>query len=171
MFLCFRALGLSWTQVAILEAVGSLVTVATEVPTGYVGDRVGRRTSLFAGTALIAVALAGIAVAGSFLALLAWYPVWSLGWNFRRGSDSAWLYDRLSVAGAADRFAEVRGRGKAAARGVGVVGALVGGFLGARNLALPFLAAAGVTALGLAALVALRTVDRRRRRSRENASR
>jgi MFS family permease len=57
MFLYFRALGFSWTQVAILEAVGSLVTVATEVPTGYVGDRVGRRTSPFAGTALIAVAL------------------------------------------------------------------------------------------------------------------
>jgi MFS family permease len=53
MFLYFRALGFSWTQVAILEAVGSLVTVAT----GYVGDRVGRRTSPFAGTALIAVAL------------------------------------------------------------------------------------------------------------------
>lgn len=160
MFLYFRAVGLSWTQVAILEAVGAVVTVVTDVPTGYVGDRIGRRNSMLVGTLLVVVALSGISLAGSFLALVAFYPIWSLGWNFRRGSDSAWLYDRLSAASASERFSEVKGRGVAAASGVGVAGALVGGYLGARDLSLPFMAAAGLTALGLLALLALQNVER-----------
>lgn len=135
MFLYFRAIGLTWTQIAVLEAVGGLTTILTEVPTGYVGNRLGRLRSLLVGTVLVGVALAGIGVADSFLELLVWYPLWSLGWNFRSGSNAAWLYDRLAIAGETDRFVTIKGRGVAAASAVGVVGALLGGWLGTYDLA------------------------------------
>lgn len=44
-------------------------TVLGEIPTGYIGNRVGRRNSLVFGTALIAATLVGISFAGSFLTL------------------------------------------------------------------------------------------------------
>lgn len=45
MYLFFLAQGLSFTQIAILEALYNLTTVLGEIPTGYVGDRLGRRNS------------------------------------------------------------------------------------------------------------------------------
>src|SRR6056297_3641298 len=69
MYLFFLAQGLTFTQIAILEAIYNLTTVLGEIPTGYIGDRIGRRNSLLLGTALIAATLVGIGFAGSFLTL------------------------------------------------------------------------------------------------------
>ncbi|SHH20803.1 MFS transporter [Halobaculum gomorrense] len=153
MYLYFLSVGLSFTQIAILEAAYNLTTVVAEVPTGYVGDLIGRRLSLVVGTAIIAGTLAGIAFSTTFPALLALYVLWSVGYAFRSGSEDAWLYDSL----VGDReFATVRGRGESVALAVGVSGAVAGGWLAGIDLSLPFLVAAGVTAVG--ALVLL-TVD------------
>src|SRR6056297_630824 len=95
MYLFFLAQGLNFTQIAILEAIYNLTTVFGEIPTGYVGDRVGRRNSLLIGTALISLTLVGIGLAGSFLSLAVLYVLWSAGYNFRSGSTDAWLYDTL----------------------------------------------------------------------------
>lgn len=159
MFLYFLAVGLSWTQIALLEAVGSLVSVVTEVPTGYIGDRFGRRRTLIMGTSLIALGLFGIWLANTFLTLMVVYPIWSLGWNLRSGSDPAWLYDRLAVADLSDRFSEIRGRSKAITHTVGIFGAVLGGYLGTVDLAIPFLAAGLLTGIGLVGLVFLSNLD------------
>src|SRR6056297_3405817 len=78
MYLFFLAQGLSFTQIVVLEAIYNLTTVLGEIPTGYVGDRVGRRTSLLVGTGLIAVTLVGIGFASSFLTLAGLYVCWSM---------------------------------------------------------------------------------------------
>ena len=96
MYLFFLAQDLSFTQIAVLEALYNLTTLFGEIPTGYVGDRVGRRNSLLVGTALISVTLLGIGLSSSFLPLAGLYVCWSLGYNFRSGSEDAWLYDTLT---------------------------------------------------------------------------
>ncbi|TKX82971.1 MFS transporter, partial [Halorubrum sp. SS5] len=80
MYLFFLAQGLSFTQIAVLEALYNLTTVFGEIPTGYVGDRVGRRNSLLIGTALISATLLGIGLSDSFLPLAGLYVCWSLGY-------------------------------------------------------------------------------------------
>jgi len=85
MYLFFLAQGLNFTQIAILEAIYNLTTLLGEIPTGYLGDRVGRRNSLLIGTVLIAVTLLGIGLSESFLALAVLYVCWSAGYNFRSG--------------------------------------------------------------------------------------
>jgi len=155
MYLYFLSVGLSFTQIALLEVFYNLTTVVGEVPTGYVGDRLGRRNSLLVGTALIAATLLGIALAGSFLALAVLYVVWSLGYTFRSGTEDAWLYDRLADDRTTDAFARVRGRGESVSLVTGVAGAVVGGYLGGVDLSYPFLVAAGVTALGVLALLVM----------------
>ena len=155
MYLYFLATGLSFTQIAILEALYNVTTVAGEVPTGYVGDRIGRRNSLLVGTVLIAATLLGIGLAGSFLALAGLYVFWSLGYTFRSGSEDAWLYDVLTDERSEDAFARIRGRGESVSLVTGVAGGVVGGYLGGVDLAYPFFVASGVTALGVVGLLAM----------------
>lgn len=152
MYLFFLSQGLTFTQIAILEAIYNLTTVVGEIPTGYVGDRIGRRNSLLIGTVLISLTLVGIGLSGSFLALAVLYVLWSAGYNFRSGSEDAWLYDTLVSDLSEDEFARVRGRGQSVSLFVGAGAAVIGGYLGSIDLSLPWFVAAAVTALGAVVL-------------------
>ncbi len=155
MYLYFLSLGLDFTAIAILEGIYNVTTVLGEIPTGYVGDRIGRRNSLLVGTTVITLTLVGIGFVESFLQLAILYACWSMGYNFRSGSADAWLYDTLTDELSADQFAHVRGRGQSVALLVGVVGSVVGGYLGDIDLAYPFLVAAGITGIGIPVLLSL----------------
>jgi len=155
MYLFFLAQGLSFTQITILEALYNLTTLFGEIPTGWVGDRVGRRNSLLVGTTLISVTLLGIGLADSFLQLAVLYVFWSAGYNFRSGSEDAWLYDTLTDDRSADDFAHVRGRGESVALGIGVGAAVLGGYLGSIDLSYPWFVAATVTGLGAPVLLSV----------------
>ncbi|MDS0295371.1 MFS transporter [Halogeometricum luteum] len=155
MYLFFLAQGLSFTQISILEVLYNLTTLFGEIPTGYIGDRVGRRNSLLIGTSLISLTLLGIGLSNSFLPLAGLYVCWSLGYNFRSGSEDAWLYDTLTDDLSEDEFAHVRGRGESAALAVGAGAAILGGYLGSIDLSYPWFVAAGVTSLGVVVLLTL----------------
>jgi MFS family permease len=155
MYLFFLAQGLSFTQIAILETLYNLTTLLGEIPTGYVGDRVGRRNSLLIGTSLISLTLLGIGLSNSFLPLAGLYVCWSLGYNFRSGSEDAWLYDTLTDDLSEDEFARVRGHGESAALAIGAVAAILGGYLGSIDLSYPWFVAASVTSLGVVILLTL----------------
>jgi MFS family permease len=155
MYLFFLAQGLTFTQIAILEALYNLTTLLGEIPTGYIGDHVGRRNSLLFGTALIAVTLVGIGLAGSFLELAGLYVCWSMGYNFRSGSEDAWLYDTLTDDLSEDEFASVRGRGESVSLAIGAGAAIVGGYLGGLDLSYPWFVAATMTALGVVVLLSV----------------
>ena len=160
MYLYFAGAGLSFFQITVLEAAYNVTTVLGEIPTGYLGDRIGRRDGLIVGTSVIALTLLGLGLAGrldesrAFPAFLGLYVCWSLGYTFRSGTEDAWLYD--SLVGDGRSFSDLRGRGESFALAAGVVAAVAGGYLAAVDLAYPFFAAAAVTALGA---VILLTVD------------
>jgi len=155
MYLYFLSQGLSFTQIVIIEALYNVTTVLGEVPTGYVGDRIGRRNSLLVGTALITATLVGLALASSFLAFALLFVCWSLGYNFRSGTEDAWVYETLTDVSASEEFTRVRGRGQSIALSAGVGASLVGGYLGGVDLAYSFLAAALFTGLGLLVIATL----------------
>ncbi|WP_433629264.1 MFS transporter [Halomicrococcus sp. NG-SE-24] len=159
MYLFFLAQGLDFTQIATLEAIYNLTTVFGEIPTGYIGDRIGRRDSLLVGTVLIAATLVGIGFANSFHTLAILYVFWSTGYNFRSGSEDAWLYDTLTDELSESEFARVRGRGESASLAVGAIAAVVGGYLGSLDLSLPWFVAAVVTGVGALVLLTLDEPD------------
>lgn len=163
LFLFLLAKGLTFTQITILEALYGATTMVMEVPTGYVGDRIGRRNSLLVGTALIAGSLVAIGLSSSFAVLALLWIVWSLGYNFRSGSDDAWLYDVLVERFDAEQFAHVRGRGTAAGLAVGALGSVVGGYLAEISLSIPFFVAAVLTGLGFLVLLTLPETDEQER--------
>lgn len=141
--------GLSYTTIGVVTATWWAAWVVSEIPTGYVGDRVGRRTSLLVGTGLKAVALLGFGLSSSVAALAAFNALWAVGITFRTGSLSAWLYDVLQARYDEDEFAHVQGRGSALALSVGIGGSLLGGYLGGIDYTYPFVITAGLTVLGI----------------------
>lgn len=155
LFLLHR--GLDYTQIAALSTIYATLTVVGEIPTGYVGDRIGRRDSLLVSSALMTLSLVGFLFARSFLALAVLYVLWTLSLVFRSGSADAWLYDALADGGDTDErdFARVRGRGAAVNRGVTVLTMLAGGVLYSVRPTLPFLASAVLNGTSVAVLLTL----------------
>ena len=88
--------GLTYTQIGLLSSLSAGLVVVSEIPTGYVGDRIGRRNSLLVGSVLLACSLFGFIVARTFAAFAGLWVLWGLGLAFRSGSDDAWLYDALA---------------------------------------------------------------------------
>lgn len=104
--------GISYTELFVLDAAWMGATVLGETPTGYIGDRIGRRNSLLVSIVVITGSLVAFAFAQSFPAFVVIYVVWAIGETFRSGSDSAWLYDSLTERMDEDEFAAIQGRGR-----------------------------------------------------------
>jgi|GEM_PF-327610 len=170
-YLYLYANGLSYAEVAIVNAVWWSGLVLFELPTGYVADRIGRRASLLLGTATVTVSTLAMLPADSVATFGVVFAVWAAGQTFRTGADDAWLYDAIDGedrgvddrrrtangdgdagrAGATngDRFLHLRSRGTALALATTGATALVGGWLAELDMGYTFLAAAAVSALGL----------------------
>lgn len=148
-----------------LEAVGTIMAayliamLLAEIPTGYVGDRVGRRLSLAIGNALMASAMFAWVFLQTPLQYVLVNAVWASGTAFRSGTASAWLYELLDANGEADHFARISGRGSTARLLASATGALAAGALVTYDWSLPFLANAGLAALGLPILATFPAVD------------
>jgi MFS family permease len=151
-----RSRGLSFAAVGALNSVWWLALVAGELPTGYVGDRLGRRSAMALGTAIIAVSTVAMGLSSTFLQFAVVYAAWALGQTFRSGSDDAWLYDLLGETDETHEFANVRGRATGIGLAIGAVTTLAGGLVAdATNYAVPFFATAVVTALGIPILLSV----------------
>ncbi len=141
--------GVTYSGIGLLDAAFSLTVILSEVPTGYVGDRLGRRWALVFGTAGTAVASAAFAFGNSLPTFLVAYVALAVSQTFASGSDSAWLYDTLAARTDEGSFTRIRGRGKALGLASSGVAAVAGGLLGSVDLAWPWLASAAVTALAV----------------------
>jgi len=158
--------GLSYAEVALVNAVWWGGLVVFELPTGYVADRIGRRESLLVGTGGTVLATLAMVPASSPAAFAVVFAAWALAQTFRTGADDAWLYDALADdARAGDTvdgsetdapedgaFVRLRGRGNAVSLVVTGATALGGGWLAAIDMDYTFLAAAATTSLALPAV-------------------
>lgn len=147
--------GLDYTAISTLSMLYAVLTVAGEIPTGYVGDRIGRRNSLLVGSGFMTVSILGFAVVESYLGLAVLYVLWTLALVFRSGSGDAWLYDTLEAELNEGRFAHVRGRGQSVKQGVTVVAMLAGGVLFSLDPTYPFLASGILNGAGVVVLLTL----------------
>lgn len=150
---------LSYTQIALLGSLSAGISVVGELPTGYVGDRWGRRSSLLLGATLLAGSVYALAVVRSFAGFVVIYALWALGGAFRSGSGDAWLYDVLDERLDADRYTTVRGRGGAVNMTAGAASMLGAGALYAVDPALPFWIAGTVNVAGVLVLLTMPTVE------------
>ena len=152
--------GLTFTQIGITGTATALAAILGEIPTGYIGDRIGRRNSLIISQILFACVPAGLIFADRFPTFVAIFSLLGIAETFQSGSGDAWLYDTLDEYDQADRFTYVRGRGGAIRKWVGALTMIAGGILYTVEPVYPFAAAAALGTLGAVVLLTLPTGSR-----------
>ncbi|MGH2608783.1 MAG: MFS transporter, partial [Tepidiformaceae bacterium] len=107
------ARGLSIAAILVLDALFEIMMLCSEVPTGVVADRWGRRRSMLLGQAGITIAVVMFAFAPSFWWVFACYGVWAVSGALTSGSDIAFVHDSLEAQGRSGEFRSVIARGNA----------------------------------------------------------
>lgn len=140
-------------------AVFAFATLLVEIPTGYLGDWLGRRGSLAIGSVLRALVLVGYPLLDGAVAYLALHVVWATGRAFRSGTQDAWLYELLKAHLDRSQFARIEGRGSSVLLATSAVGAIVGASLYTVEPAYPFFVNAGLAILGVPLLFTFPAVE------------
>jgi MFS family permease len=161
-----QARGLSLAEIGLLFTVHGVVVMALELPTGGLADVLGRRPVVVAGAVLHLVSCVVLATATNFPGFLAAIALLGVGRALDSGPVEAWYVDTVHRIDPAADVAPGLARHSAADGGSLAVGAIVGGLLpgllggaGAEALALPYLGAAVLDVLFIAAVVRLLTED------------
>jgi MFS family permease len=145
--------GVSYAQLGLIDAVWWAGLIVFEIPTGVIGDRIGRRNGLIVSSLMVIAAQLGMVLADAFPEFLLVFAWWAMAATFRTGTADAWLYDALANRVEEDQFARVKGRGSSVALVVTGTTALAGGYITEVNMAYAYLASAGVTALSIPVLL------------------
>ncbi|PRX99020.1 MFS transporter [Allonocardiopsis opalescens] len=143
--LLFADSGLSVAQIASLFAIWSVTGLLLEVPSGVWADAVSRRLLLVLGPLLTAAGFALWLLFPSYPAFALGFVLWGAGGALQSGALEALVYEELDRVGAADRYARVMGRARAA----GIVAVAV-----ATAAAIPVYAAGGFAWVGAASVAA-----------------
>lgn len=164
----YQSFGLTIADFFIIQSIFSLAVVAFEFPTGYFADRIGHREALIAGSVFGAFSWVLHALSSGFYTLLAAEIVLALAIALRSGADSALLYESVAVAGITDSYKHTENKMTMISAASEASGALLGGFLAAISLVLPFWFRVGVECVSCIAayrLTPVRTIHKERAHS------
>lgn len=157
-FLRDKGFGIEFIGVAY--AVYAFAVLLVEVPSGYLGDWLGRRPSLAIGSGVRAVVLGVYPFLQTEAAFLAIHVFWAVGRSFRSGTEDAWLYEILQARFDESEFARTQSRGSVVELVTDAVTAILGGVLYTMNVAFPFVGTAAIAALGIPVLFTFPRIDR-----------
>lgn len=132
-------IGLTLSEILLLQAIFSLATVVMEYPTGYLSDRLGYRTALLLASLLGISGWLTYTLAGNFLTVMLAEIQLGISYAFVSGADSALLYETLRSQGREEEYLHYDGRMTAWAQGGEAAGAIGAGVLYAWLPLLPFL--------------------------------
>ncbi|ASJ04719.1 MFS transporter [Thermococcus barossii] len=99
--------GLSYGEIGLATAVAGLGFFLFEVPTGVIGDKVSRKTSVLIGFIIMPFSTSLLLFLRSFWVLLLHELLGTLGASFVSGSIQAWLFDNLRAEGMEGQFREI----------------------------------------------------------------
>jgi MFS family permease len=132
-------IGLTLTQILLLQSIFSLATLVLDYPAGYISDRLGYRCALNIASLLGIVGWGIYTVAGSFGEVLLAEILLGMSLSFISGSDSALLYETLRAEALEHTYARHEGRMSGFGQFGEAAGALLAGVIYAYAPVLPFI--------------------------------
>lgn len=129
--------GMSMFEVMGLQSLFALCVAFSQVPTGYLADRLGRKVSMVAGTTAMVVGDVVYALGNSFGTFLVAEVILALGMAFVSGADEALMYESLAELGRKDEYTTQWGKAGFWSFICSAVAACVGGLAGSVNVRLP----------------------------------
>ncbi len=137
-------IGLSLSEILLLQALFSLATLLMEFPSGYLSDRLGYRFALNLACLFGIIGWTTYTFASSFAGVLAAEILLGVSYAFISGADSALLYETLRHDDREEEYAKHDGRMTAWAQAGEAAGAIGAGAIYAWFPLLPFLLQIGV---------------------------
>ncbi len=141
--LFFNDLGYNPFHLGMYEVITSITIVASDLFTGVIADRIGRRNSVLISNAafLLMAIILGISgwFSGGFWTILIVCGILNgLEFSFRSGAKSALIYDTLVQLQREDDYLKISGRMNAFSIASNVIGMIIGGILFDEIPVLPF---------------------------------
>ena len=138
--LFYQERGLSFTQIMTLASIHYIVTALSEIPTGVVADRWGRKYSLIIGSFGVSIASFILALSYSFSVFAIGFLCWAVSASFISGADSALLYDSLLTLKRERDYHTIEGKATSIMLITFSVGDICSGLLANIGLVIPVLA-------------------------------
>jgi MFS family permease len=146
-----------FAAVGLLETVMIVTTILFEIPTGAVGDLLGKRKTLVLGYLLSGIAQIWMGFSPTLLHLVLSLIVMNIGGAFISGTFEAMVFDSLKDEGKEEQFEKVNAKMSSIYLGVLAISGVVGGFMYTLWVGLPYVVN-GVFVL-FAALLSLRLTE------------
>lgn len=143
-------IGLSLSQILLLQGIFAVAMVVMEYPSGYISDRVGYRAALTAASLLGIAGWGYYTVATSFQDVLIAEILLGISTSFISGTDSALLYESLKETREEASYSRCEGRSTFFGQTGEAAGALFAGVLFARHPFAPFILQVLIWVLALA---------------------
>lgn len=137
-------IGLSLTDILLLQAIFSITSVLFEYPSGYISDRIGYKSALLLASILSIFGWTYYSFANSFFHVLIAEVILGCSWAFISGSDSALLYETLRMQGRETIYSRYDGRMTGCAQVGEAAGAIFAGVMYAYWPLMPFVFQIGV---------------------------
>lgn len=136
-FLYFNGI-VSLREVLLLESIYYISVVFIEVPSGYFSDRIGRKKTLIISTLFFIISYIVFGLAFDFLTLAIGQILLAAAISFRSGTDTSFYYESLVEADKEDEYGQREASVQSWIQIVSAIAVLIGGFLGAVSLKLPY---------------------------------
>lgn len=149
-------IGLSLTEILVLQGLFSVASVVMEYPSGYISDRLGYRAALLIATLFGILGWSFYLVAATFTGVLLAELLLGVCYAFISGSDSALLFETLRAGGREEHYARCDGRMTGWGQIGEAGGAMFAGLLYAAAPLLPFVLQIGIWSLALLLALSLR---------------
>lgn len=160
--LFYQESGMDIQDVMVIQSIFSIAVVLMEVPSGYMGDVLGRRKSLIVGSVLVFVGYVFYCLTSGFMGFLVAAVTLGIGTSFVSGSDSALLYDTLLRLRQTSGYIKLEGRLYAIGNFSEAIAGVLGGLLAAHfGLIYTFYGQATVSVIGVFAAVSLVEPERK----------
>lgn len=138
MSLFFLAKNLSYGDIGILFAVFSLTGFLFEIPTGYLGDKYGKKSSILAGLGILTITAYVWTMLSSVLAFAVFAGVWMLGLACISGSFEGYIYDYLKSKKWEDKYDSLLAKNGTVIYAAGAIGSIGGAYLFSFNINYPY---------------------------------
>ncbi|MBD3194695.1 MAG: MFS transporter [Candidatus Lokiarchaeota archaeon] len=131
--------GLTFYDVIIADIVYWIAVVLLEFPMGYIGDRIGRRTTYFLGALFGAGTYLVMSFISNFSSLVITWICWSIFLATISGTDTAYIYELIKDNGLIDKSNTIFGYFAALTSLAFIASHFFAGFLYSFNSSLPIL--------------------------------
>lgn len=137
--LFFQKLGLTQTQIFILESAWAASILLCEVPCGYFADNVSRRTSMIFGAVLACLSYTLYNFSNGFYELFLANILMGVSYSFISGADSALAYDSFKIINQEEKYLNFESQSSSLSGFGQVLASLIGGSLAIIHLKAPLI--------------------------------